>query len=119
MENQSIKQALQDIYHRLTNRYGPQRWWPAREAFEVIVGAILTQSTAWVNVEKAIANLRTAKALSPEALHRLPHHEVARLIYPCGYYNATLATATISLVSCQPEENSKCKWSYLWTYQFN
>ena len=88
MENQSIKQALQDIYQRLTNHYGLQRWWPAREPFEVIVGAILTQSAAWVNVEKAIANLRTARALSPEALHRLPHNEVARLIYPCGYYNA-------------------------------
>jgi len=69
-------------------RYGPQYWWPAQEPFEIIVGAILTQSAAWGNVEKAIANLKTAKALSPKALRRLPHPEVARLIHPCGYYNA-------------------------------
>jgi len=69
-------------------RYGPQHWWPAREPFEVIVGAILTQAAAWTNVEKAIANIEVAGALSPEALRRLPHPEVAGLIYPCGYYNA-------------------------------
>jgi len=68
--------------------YGPQHWWPAQEPFEVIVGAILTQSAAWVNVEKAIANLKAARALSPEALRRLPLSEIARLIHPCGYYNA-------------------------------
>ena len=86
--DKAINQALQDIYHRLMARYGPQRWWPAREPFEVIVGAILTQSAAWTNVEKAIKNLRNAGALSPEALRRLPEPEVARLIYPSGYYNA-------------------------------
>jgi len=68
--------------------YGPQHWWPAQEPFEVIVGAILTQSAAWGNVEKAIANLKAAKALSPKALRQLPHSEVATLIHPCGYYNA-------------------------------
>ncbi len=69
-------------------RYGPQYWWPAQEPFEIIVGAILTQSAAWGNVEKAIANLKAVKALSPEALRRLTLPEVARLIHPCGYYNA-------------------------------
>jgi endonuclease-3 related protein len=68
--------------------YGPQYWWPAQEPFEVIVGAILTQSAAWTNVEKAIASLKVAGALSPGALRQLPHSEVARLIYPCGYYNS-------------------------------
>jgi len=68
--------------------YGPQNWWPAQEPFEVIVGAILTQSAAWGNVEKAIANLKSAKALSPGVLRRLPLSELARLIRPCGYYNA-------------------------------
>jgi len=69
-------------------RYGPQYWWPAPEPFEIIVGAILTQSAAWGNVEKAIASLKATKALSPEALRRLPLAEVAALIHPCGYYNA-------------------------------
>ena len=68
--------------------YGPQHWWPAQEPFEVIVGAILTQSAAWINVEKAIANLKVARVLSPGALRRLPHPEVARLIHSCGYYNS-------------------------------
>lgn len=53
-----------------------------------MVGAILTQSAAWLNVEKAIANLKTAKALSPQALRRLSLPELANLIRPCGYYNA-------------------------------
>jgi len=68
--------------------YGPQRWWPADEPFEVMVGAILTQSAAWSNVDKAIANLKAADALSPEAMRRLPVSELALTIRPCGYYNA-------------------------------
>ena len=88
MDGQKISQTLQVIYHRLMAYYGPQHWWPAREPFEVIVGAILTQSAAWINVEKAIANLKAAGVLSPGALRRLPHSDVARLIHPCGYYNA-------------------------------
>ena len=69
-------------------RYGPQHWWPAEEPFEVIIGAILTQSAAWRNVEKAIVNLKAARALSPKALRRLPLDRLARLVHPCGYYNA-------------------------------
>jgi endonuclease-3 related protein len=79
---------LEAIYHRLLKTYGPQHWWPAGSPFEVMVGAILTQSAAWGNVEKAIAGLKGAGALSPEALRRLPLTELARLIRPCGYYNA-------------------------------
>ncbi len=54
----------------------------------MIVGAILTQSAAWGNVEKAIANLRAAGALSPRALRRLSLAQLAKLVHPCGYYNA-------------------------------
>jgi endonuclease-3 related protein len=79
--------ALRAIYRRLMDRYGPQHWWPAREPFEVIVGAILTQSTAWTNVEKAIANLRAAGKLSTAALREVPETELAELIRACGYYN--------------------------------
>jgi len=88
MDSQSIGQALLSIYRRLLAHFGPQHWWPARESFEVIVGAILTQSAAWGNVEKAIANLRAAEALSPRALRRLPLSQLATLVHPCGYYNA-------------------------------
>jgi len=88
MDNQSIGRALLNIYRRLLAHSGPQHWWPAGEPFEVIVGAILTQSAAWGNVEKAIANLRAAEALSPRALRRLPLSKLATLVHPCGYYNA-------------------------------
>lgn len=81
-------EKLRQIYGRLYAAYGPQRWWPADSSFEVVVGAILTQSAAWVNVEKAIANLRAADILSPEALLRIDLDALARLVYPAGYYNA-------------------------------
>jgi endonuclease-3 related protein len=87
MDDPAINQALLTIYHRLFTRYGPQHWWPAETPFEVIVGAILTQSTAWSNVEKAIANLRMAKALSPPALDNLPIDKLSTLVHPAGYYN--------------------------------
>lgn len=69
-------------------RYGPQHWWPGDTPFEVMVGAVLTQAVAWTNVEKAIANLKSAGALSPEALRRVSHDELASLLRPAGYYNA-------------------------------
>ena len=68
--------------------YGSQHWWPAEEPFEVMVGAILTQSVGWLNVEKAIANLKVAEALSPQALRHFSLTELATLIRPCIYYNA-------------------------------
>lgn len=79
------------LYHQLLSHYGPQQWWPASAEgglFEVMVGAILTQNTAWVNVERAIANLRAAGALNPIALRRLSAAEIGQLIYSSGYYNA-------------------------------
>ncbi|MBI4286172.1 MAG: hypothetical protein HY670_09830 [Chloroflexi bacterium] len=88
MGDPKIGQALLDIYQRLMARYGPQHWWPAESPFEVIVGAILTQSAAWTNVAKAINNLKAAGALSAKALRELPLVELARLIYSSGYYNA-------------------------------
>ena len=88
MDNQSIGQTLLNIFRRLLAHFGPQHWWPAQGPFEVIAGAILTQSAAWGNVEKAIANLRAAGALSPGALRQLPISELAALVHPCGYYNA-------------------------------
>lgn len=80
--------ALSAVYEQLYARFGPQHWWPGDGPFEMMVGAILTQSTAWTNVEKAILNLKNAGALSPGALIRIDQAELAGLIHPCGYYNA-------------------------------
>ncbi|MBI4974865.1 MAG: endonuclease III domain-containing protein [Candidatus Omnitrophica bacterium] len=79
--------TLVDIYKRLYRFYGPQEWWPARTRFEVIVGAILTQNTAWTNVEKAIRNLRGSKLLSPSAFKKVDSAALGRHIRPAGYYN--------------------------------
>ena len=65
---------------------GPQGWWPGRSRFEIIVGAILTQNTAWRNVARAIANLRQARSLNPKAMSNIPRSSLARLIKPSGYY---------------------------------
>jgi endonuclease III related protein len=73
-------------YAALYARWGPQNWWPAHSRLEVIVGAYLTQNTNWSNVEKAIVNLRRARALSLQALRRIPLRELEKLIRPSGYF---------------------------------
>ena len=88
MDGEQISRCLNGIYQRLMAAYGRQHWWPAEETFEVMVGAILTQSAAWRNAEQAIDNLKAARALTPEAIRRLPLPELAQIIRPCGYYNA-------------------------------
>ncbi|MGD0077873.1 MAG: endonuclease III domain-containing protein [Sedimentisphaerales bacterium] len=80
-------EQLKKIYDLLYARFGPQHWWPGETPFEVVVGAILTQNTNWGNVEKAIANLKKAKALTPEKLHSIKPAGLAKLIRPAGYYN--------------------------------
>ncbi|MBI1749096.1 MAG: endonuclease III domain-containing protein [Acidobacteria bacterium] len=78
--------GLAEYYHALYLSLGPQSWWPARTPFEVIVGAILTQNTAWTNVEKAVANLRRERLLTPKALGRVSQAKLARLIRSSGYF---------------------------------
>src|SRR5579859_6134629 len=73
-------------YHTLYESLGPQSWWPAKTSFEVIVGAILTQNTTWTNVERAIANLRRERLLSPRAMERVSPAHLASLIRSSGYF---------------------------------
>lgn len=75
------------VYNHLYKRYGPQYWWPAETPFEVMVGTVLTQNTAWTNVERAIFNLKQADALSPEAIISAPHEVLAEWLRPSGYFN--------------------------------
>lgn len=81
-----MRDLLLRIYGKLIRAYGPQGWWPGDTPFEVAVGAILTQRTNWRNAERAIANLKAAGLLDPEALHEIPQRELERLIRPAGFY---------------------------------
>jgi endonuclease-3 related protein len=76
-----------DVYERLRRHRGPAGWWPAETPFEVCVGAILVQNTAWSNVEKALRSLRAAGRLSYEGLAGLAQEDLAALIRPSGCYN--------------------------------
>lgn len=78
---------LHDIYKRLLRRCGPGGWWPAATPFEVCVGAILVQNTAWTNVEKALSVLRSRGLLSFAGLGPLPAEEIAPLIRSAGCFN--------------------------------
>ena len=78
---------LTTAYHKLLAHFGPQHWWPGDTPFEVAVGAILTQNTNWANVERAIANIKKANALSCRKLLALHHRTLASLIRPAGYFN--------------------------------
>ena len=82
-----ISDTLSEIYKMLYDAFGPQHWWPGETSFEIMAGAILTQNTSWTNVEKAIANLKSAGNLTPEALHRIDLALLAELIRPAGYFN--------------------------------
>lgn len=80
------RKDLLDLFHRLLKHFGQRHWWPADTPFEMAIGAILTQNTAWTNVEKAIINLRTAEALDPVPITGLKPSELERLIYPAGFF---------------------------------
>ncbi|MEC8909851.1 MAG: hypothetical protein VYC44_02565, partial [Chloroflexota bacterium] len=84
----SVAVRLMDIFHRFYTAYGPQHWWPGDGPFEVIAGAILTQSAAWTNVEMALSNMKSAGCWSLESVHRLPEEELAALVRSSGYFNA-------------------------------
>jgi endonuclease-3 related protein len=87
MYQRSTRRRLMALYRRLFRRFGPQGWWPGSSRFEVIVGAILTQNTAWSNVERAITRMRTERILTARAIDAAPQRRLARLIRSSGYYN--------------------------------
>lgn len=78
--------SVQLVHDTLYAKYGPQHWWPADSRFEIMVGAVLTQNTAWTNVEKAIANLRDARCLDAKSIVEKAHSDLARLLKPSGYF---------------------------------
>jgi endonuclease-3 related protein len=84
MKKQRMNNSLSEIYQALFLHYGDLQWWPAKTPYEVMVGAILTQNTAWSNVEKAIGQFEDD--LTPDRIHHLPLEKLQDHIRPSGYY---------------------------------
>jgi endonuclease-3 related protein len=76
---------LRRMHNSLEKAFGPQHWWPAETAFEVILGAYLTQNTAWKAVEVSLANLRNADALTIEGIRKTSVERLQALIRPSGF----------------------------------
>ena len=87
----SGKANIHQLFRILQSAMGPQHWWPAGSAFEVVVGAFLTQNTAWTNVELAMQNLRTAGVLSISGIRNIPLAELEQLVRPAGYFRQKAA----------------------------
>ncbi len=81
------KNTLMAIYEKMYQAFGPQHWWPAEDDFEVMVGAILTQSVSWKNVGKAISNLKSEDLLSVKAILSVENNKLAGLIKSTMYFN--------------------------------
>jgi endonuclease-3 related protein len=86
MNKPGNQEEVRLYYRALFRAWGPQHWWPAETPFEVILGAYLTQNTAWTNVERALANLRSAHALSLDAIRKMRIPTLERLLRPAGYF---------------------------------
>ena len=84
-ESRSASTRLRRFYSGLVQAYGPQQWWPAKTPFEVVIGAYLTQNTAWTSVERSIANLAARGLLHVGAIRALPEMELRELIRPSGF----------------------------------
>ena len=82
---------IRQSYQLLHEAWGPRGWWPAETPLEVCVGAILTQNTSWLNVERAIANLKTDGPLTIERLWSMPVEYLEQLIRPAGYFRIKTA----------------------------
>jgi endonuclease-3 related protein len=92
---QKKERELLRYYNALYREWGPQHWWPAETRFEVIVGAYLTQNTAWTNVELALRKLRKAGLLSVEGIRAVSRRRLERLIRSSGYFRQKAARLKI------------------------
>ena len=81
-----LDRTLNDFYSLMAGHFGTTHWWPGDSPFEIAVGAILTQNTAWTNVKKAIDNLKREKLLSPSAILECPVERLEAALRPSGYF---------------------------------
>lgn len=85
--DKNLKGRLKQLFELMFEAFGPQGWWPGDSEFEFMVGAVLTQNTAWTNVEKALANLHARRLMSSEKINRMTEERLAGLIKPAGFHN--------------------------------
>ena len=85
---QNLNTPIGHLFTVLLDYYGAQKWWPCQSGarWEIITGAILTQNTAWTNVEKAIGNLLSADVMSPERVLATSDTDLQELIRPAGFF---------------------------------
>lgn len=102
-------QRLRTLFQNLAAHYGPQHWWPSQSPLETIIGACLTQGTAWTAVERSLANLRQRNLLHFEALRTLPIEELRELIRPSGFMQRKAATLHALLDLIHTEYNGSIK----------
>jgi endonuclease III related protein len=79
------------LYSALLAAHGPQRWWPAQDAFEIVAGALLVQRTTWRNAEIAISSLRQRALLAPRSLAGTELAEIEQCIRGAGFYRTKAA----------------------------
>ena len=104
MPRRDKEAEIRALFTTLFRAWGRQHWWPADSLFEVIVGAFLTQNTAWTNVERAMTNLRAADVLSVKGIRSIATGELEQLIRPSGYLSHD------TLASIQPAgRDESCK----------
>src|SRR5438477_10230435 len=82
----ATKARLLRLYVALLRRFGPQHWWPGRTAYEIAVGAVLTQHAAWANAARAVTALRARGLLRPDRLAAVRHTALAETIRPAGLH---------------------------------
>jgi endonuclease III related protein len=86
------QQQLRKMYAALLEAYGKREWWPAKTAFEVVIGAFLTQATAWRSVERSIANLRETGILSIAGIREVSEDRLRELVRPSGFVQRKAAS---------------------------
>ena len=103
---------LTGLYDSLLNAYGPQHWWPADSAFEVVVGAVLVQNTRWKNVEQAITSLKATGNLDLGRIVALTQDELAGLVRSSGFFNvkATRLKSLCGWLQSQGGLDALAKW---------
>lgn len=102
-----MRKQITKLYDDLNAEYGDLHWWPAETPFEIIIGAILGQATAWRNAAKAIGNLKAANVLDPEEMSKLSQDELETLILPSGYYRAKAKKVRAFLTHLQAHHNNQ------------